>query len=678
MKNKTLKTLSVFLSFIIIFTSAAFTVSSETAEVTFKLFAKNFNNEAFGEITEANPLEVWVNGGRASYSVPETDITYDVEHKAIAVELYAYYGSNSIDMTKGKNYFWLLATDSTSKGKTTTAKPKNTNDYITVSVGKITAKKSATPDNKPAYAGIYTYDKKTKIYTCVAVFPIVVKQAPAKLSVHSIQNSAYNANKLSTVSTGLNETSRTVYINPLNSKNLKTDISLSALSYKIDVNNKNTAIVYTDASGTEIEAGAGETVTMQADSSGGINFVIKGLAITKDTKNAVNSTARQDKTASSAVTVTNLQSGKSVKLTATVGNNVTAVAALSSDGLSAIPISETDANGFSVSLSTHATVSELDSRTFDLLAKGLITLNDSDGTVTATPTIGVYKAKAASDGIYTYKDFTTSDGTKLSFPTANKSDDISLSLVGKDNYHIKISAKKKADYAEALTHYAVLAYGTTADTILIIPVNLSSPSDELTGIKIGTYSYSVSGSGVYPNVIKLDTGISNGAAFLTTSKLGLAPSITLTNGASYSTSIKKLKLADDKQTIMKLVYGTSEYYFTVSGKTYVSQPLKSVYVKGTGEGTHTFDDNFEQTIEIHDFDSDGVKVEFVLSDGTKLNNYSSEITYIANGTEAVFDKSTSMLTGLKTGETVQFDIFLSNVKVGETKSDLKYTIYFKR
>lgn len=675
-----------FVSFLLtaafILGAAVIPVSGEEA-VTYKLFATNFGNSALSEINGDNPLEVWINGGKATYTVAGTKISYDTDSKIANVELRAYYDGNNIDMTKGKNYFWLTAS-ADSLNKETTVKPKNANDYITVAVGKITAKQKPTTDGNPAYVGIYnSYKVNNKLtYKCIAVFPVVVKQAPAKLQAYSKAGSIANADKITSISVGLKESSHIVYINPLTNTNVKTGISLDSLSYKIEINNKNTSIMYKDSSGADVYANAGETVTLEADSSGGINFSVIGQAITKDTVNAVGSASRQDKTAASIITVTNLQSGKNVKLTTTVGNNVAAVAELYSDGTYVTPIGK-ESEKYSVNLSTYAQILALESLTVDLMDKNLIKLNASDGTVTTTPTIGVYKAKTGSDGVlqtYTYTDFLSTDKKRISFPATNKSDEIGVTLVGKDNYHAKISVKKKQDYGEPITHYVVIAYGITKESVLIIPVTLSSPQDKLEWIKIGTEGpFNVSGEGIQTNIIELTSGISNGVSFSIKSENGLMPTISLTNGATYTASTKKLKLDDNKQTVMTLTYGTYNYYYTINGKNYVSQELKSIKSKGVDNYVSEFTDDFnlEKTIHENELEEGLKEFEFILSDGTKLNLYSSEFSYVQNAdSEAVFDKAKSTWTGFKTGDEITFTITFKKVKtLNQSRTyKLKYTV----
>lgn len=609
-------------------------------------------------LSDGNPLEVWIGGGKATYFIGETGITKQFDFKAVPIMLYAnvveknngvLVSSKYYNVVGGKNIAWGVS-DKNSTG-IVYVKPGNKNDFISVANGKITAGKRPTDEGKVTYAVAYTTKKvgKSTVYNIEAVLPVVVKSAPAKLMAYSKSNSTAKTDELKAVTTVLGDVSQSVYINPLARDNSKNGLSLSSLTYTVSIDKSATNVALVHGSNTALP---GNSITVNADSSGCINFAVKGISITPDIVNIseANAIKREDKVSKAVIVISNNESGKSFKLNVTVGNEVNWV---SSDGIGS--------DGFKVDLKTDAKVSVLDSLTFSLVEKEMIKISNPQYTITTKPTFGVYEAKAS--GSYTYKDFIDTTKNTIKFPATGKSKDIKIDLIGKDNYHIKVSALKKSNYATPLLQYGVIAYGATEDTILIFPITLTTPQDILKQVKIGDKEINISSDGVHPDVIDLTISASKGSTVKYTSNLNTLPVETLTNGASITN--KKLTLADDKQTILTLVYGNNTYYLTINGKDYKPSPLKKVDVHGSKGEVKS--DGTVDAISISSVGSDGVSVVFTASDGSVINSKNAAISFNKNGTDATYDRVTGLLRDLSSGQEVIFTIKLDITYIVKVK-----------
>lgn len=435
-------------------------------------------------------------------------------------------------------------------GSSGTDKPatKDSTVAFTVGTGKVTAGKTApaTEVTTDGYVGLYSYDKTSKKYTLLDVISVDVRLAPATVGAY---DTAATPAALKTVDVGLGQISDAVAVYPVGAqKAANTSVnamhensdytvaldaktaafaSVAPATLKTYQSDGTTEIYYSDGTskwytkyGNVEYAGDRKVIPTIGDFSKSITigsttnktnyFVIRG--------DAINESGSTPKASKASVIITNNQSGKSAKLAVNVNNGVNSINTVNAPSVTITP-------------STTAAVT--------VTGKVYDSTKSSDG-IFATPdntakAVTIKPQAAILKGDPTKADFKVSSLFDAKGKLITKDKGVATIKADKDNVSFTISlAKGKTLSTEG--EYAVIAYGTKANQVVLIPLKAGAKEVEIT---VPVTVSAANSDGVWTNTTVTLSANSDGVTgAITTGTTVTKPTTLSSDGTNFKADLK--------------------------------------------------------------------------------------------------------------------------------------------
>ena len=455
------------------------TVLISGAAGTYKVYADIPGTDGGSQlVNQTNGVTIWAGGGKSSVDLGDGFVS-SVDLKNLQLNLFmAQSGSTKFyNITASKNVGWVIGKEpGVMPVDTSGTKPKLLKSTVAnVSKGKVTAGK-VTAENggvETVYAIAYVIpgDKTVTMdkYEVIASVKVTVMQAATAIELYDKKNVNYAEDKKITALNVNIGDEIAVYPVPNAGKNKdKTPVEPnSASTYTVKVTPEKDGVTYLAKIKNPGGAETDKLTFTQTEFAQGFTVVAKEISL--DAKNrgeGGDASKINDKAGKAVISITNDQSGKTLKLTV----NITNTPAVNTSNTLNVKIGDTGVPAKKGS-----------KETFDLIAANALKLPGSALNPTRTltkPSVAFY---SKNDGL-NVSDMVVNG--KLKLPTANKASEYKASL---DNTNSKITVELTKDVtlpvgsAATTTIYAVVAYGSTVNSmgalpqILVFPITVTLP-----------------------------------------------------------------------------------------------------------------------------------------------------------------------------------------------------------